>query len=649
MRLSKLNNPRIFITLLFCTGLALCTFTLPVSLHAGLVNLAYFLLILGCGRWFARLSGFPGPDYPLLGMVLDTLAGLGTLQLLWFLAKWLHVHHLFLLVPAASAGFWWFRDRDKPVAPVPAAWRAPALMVLASVLLCLATTWLPFRNFGRLENGTYRYRASFWAVSLKHLTVINTLGAQEYPFENPYFKGKPFHYYYLAYSQPAALRETGVPTGEAFFLYHALIGYLFTLLCMTLFHLLLERLAMAIGLTVIFVCSVSVEGLYFFLARFGRFLREPLFFLDQFHLDAVSHVYFSPPAIDTLHRAIIFTPMHLLSLCFLLVALALLRFRRESWAPLFMTFSFLSSFFIGALGFIILGVYLICRWLSRDPAKGFLFSLIGIGLATLAFAKFTGMLVTGSGERIYLFFPPPVDLAWVIGLNFGLVLPCAVWGLFRGMRREQGRWSVFIALSLAVTVFLSFFTWISTLDSEVPVKLGLALQGLLIIAMLPLMTGKRIWILLAVVIGAGLPTYIGDVLTAADTRNPQATLHVPAEEMRMANWIARNLPKDAVIQAYPSAREGFYSLIPTFAERRTGLGDRMHGLAFQVTEAEYRERRDRVETALRSINTASAVRTLKDLGIGYIFYGERERTIMPVPEGLKTVRSLGRTTLYRVQ
>src|SRR4030042_420602 len=89
-----------------------------------------------------------------------------------------------------------------------------SVWVIAALLLAAAITYFPFQNFGKERDGFYHYRASFWAVSMKHLAVVNTL-SRDAPFINPYFQGEPLHYYYLSSAFPAALRESGLTNQAA--------------------------------------------------------------------------------------------------------------------------------------------------------------------------------------------------------------------------------------------------------------------------------------------------------------------------------------------------------------------------------------------------------------------------------------------------
>ena len=620
------------------------TFRLPAA--AVWLTSAYFVLLIMLGQ-ASRLL-LPGEeDHLLRAWLLPALSGLGFFQLLWFMAKVLHLHHLFLVLPLAflstAAGL-----RTRPgTAPQAPDRRRGSMGVVAALLMCAAITYFPFKNFGKEEGGLYHYRASFWAVSMKHLAVINSL-SRETPFMNPYFRGERLHYYYLSYAFPAALKEDGLTTQEALFGYQALQAYLFVLLCFFFFQRLTKNKGQPFLLTFILIFSVSVEGLYYIGRHFSRFLKDPLFFRNLVHFDGVSNVLFSQPPMDTLHRAILYTPMHLEALTFLMLSLMLARRNRFAPASAAMAFSFLSSFFIGGAGFLILGIYLLFLLLSGRASRSGWIPLVSLAVLSLAFVKVTAML--GSvPSRISPVLPPLSKLFWIIGLNFGLVFILALAGYVIGWRKDREVFTAALFVSLVLTVVLSFFLRIEPLGSEFPLKMSLILQVLLVSGLAFLGRHRSLFGAAAlVIIVAGLPTFLGDIYCAQDISSTH-TLRVPVEEMNMARWIDRNLDTHAVVQTYPSAREWFFSIVPVFAGRDMLVGDSMHGVAFQVSSEAYERRRWETEQALARINEPEGREYLRQNGLTHVFYGAREAGKMPVPATLKLVKKTAGTSLYALE
>jgi hypothetical protein len=497
--------------------------------------------------------------------------------------------------------------------------------VVAALLLCAAVTYFPFKNFGKERDGFYHYRASFWAVSMKHLAVVNSL-SRDYPFSNPYFEGERLHYYYLSYAFPAALTESGLTTQNALFGYQALQAYLFVMLCFFFFRLQTEKKGQPFLLTLILIFSVSVEGLYYIGRHFSRFLDNPLFFRNLVHFDGVSNVLFSQPPIDTLHRAILFTPMHLEALTFLMLSLMFVKWSRFSLASAAMAFSFLSSFFIGGVGFLILGIYLLLTLPSGRFSFSSLISLASSAILSLAFVKVTTMLGSVSSTVSFV-LPQASKLLWIIGLNFDPVLIVALIAYPLEWKRSRDVFTAALFISLILTILLSFFLRIEPLGDEFPLKLSLILQLLLVAGLAPLGRFRKIFGVGAlVIIVAGLPTFLGDIYCAQDISSVY-TLKVPVGEMNMARWIERNLDRHAVIQTYPSARELFFSIVPVFAGRDMLVGDAMHGIAFQVAPEAYERRRQETELALAHINEPEYREYLRTSGLTHVFFGANARPL----------------------
>jgi len=632
--------------LLFVSLFAVYLLTFRVPWSAVRLTSAYFILLIMLGQ-ATRLLLPGGESYLFRAWLLPALSGLGLFQLTWFLAKLMHLPHLILAIPlallsAAAA----LRIKPGP-APQKSDRKKGSTWIVAALLMCVAINYFPFKNFGKERDGFYHYRASFWAVSMKHLAVINTL-SRDTPFINPYFQGEPLHYYYLSYAFPAALKESGLTTQNALFSHQAVQAYLFVLLCFFFFRQLTEKKGQPFLLTLILIFSVSVEGLYYILRHFSRFLDNPLFFRNLVHFDGVSNVLFSQPPMDTLHRAILLTPMHLEALMFLMLSFMLVKWGRFFLAPVAMAFSFLSSFFIGGVGFLMLGICLLLTLPSGRFSRAWLISLASTAGLSLVFVKITSMLGSVSSTVSFV-FPQVSRLLWIIGLNFGLVFILALIAYPLEWKRSRDIFTAALFISLVLAVGLSFFLRIEPLGNEFPLKLSLILQVLLVAGLALLGRFRKTFAVAALaIILAGLPTFLGDIYCAQDISSVH-TLKVPVGEMNMARWIDRNLDSQAVIQTYPSAREWFFSIIPVFASRDMRVGDAMHGLAFQVAPEAYEQRCQQIELALSRINEPGYREYLRQSGITHIFFGAKEAEKMPVPVGLKLVKKTAGTNLYALE
>jgi hypothetical protein len=154
MRGTKLPIAGLLFVFLFAAYLI--TFRLPPAAVG--VTSAYFILTIMLGQAVRRL--LPAGESGLFReWLLPALSGLGFFQLIWFLAKVMHLPHLVLLVPLAllSAGA---ALKIRPGSPPQASDRKrESVWIGAALLLCVAVTYFPFKNFGKEADGFYHYRS----------------------------------------------------------------------------------------------------------------------------------------------------------------------------------------------------------------------------------------------------------------------------------------------------------------------------------------------------------------------------------------------------------------------------------------------------------------------------------------------------------
>lgn len=611
------------------------------AVPAGLLALLVVLVMVFLGRGFLVL--FPHSRGVFGEWLLPLVLGMGAFQLAWFAAVLLRLPPLVLAALLAAVSNQIFVSRRPP-----AELEEPSrswLHLGAAALACAAVTFFPFRHFGEFFAGAFHYRASFWAVTLKHFAVVNNLAAP-FPFDTFYFSGEPLHYYYLSYSFPALLKSLGVSTRDAVFLFHGLQGLAFILVSFYLFFQLTRKGGLSWLFNAILVFSFSFEGIWFILRRLPRFLRDPLFFRSLVHFDGVSNLFVAGPQIDTLHRAILFTPMHLQALTFFVLLLIALRAKRTGLVGALCLFSFLSSFFLGAVAFAFAGIHLAFRFLGREKWKGCLAQVALCGGFALLLVRLTAMMRPISYRFSW------ENLSWSIVpvalLNFGPYVVLGAAGLLAGRRRAGNSLSLALLAFLALLFLLCFYVKVDPLGDEVAIKLALVIQVVLLYGTALLKPGKSLVAALALLFLLGLPTAVGDVYCAQDNSSRPHTLRVPAGEMRLARWIAGNLPPGAVVQASPRGREWFFSIVPVFAERPTYLGDRMHLETFLVDPAAARGRLATLTSALKRVNERQKREWLSASPIDYLFYGRREALEFPEPEGMEAVARFGGAKLFRV-
>ncbi len=499
---------------------------------------------------------------------------------------------------------------------------------------------LPYHYLGYREKGFYLYHAYFSVDFMKHLAVVNALEKGIPPF-NPFFHGEKFHYYYLGYFHPFLLKVLGLSSEKAV--------QVFTLMVVLLFLLVLFRVlpgssrAKITGMALL-VLAFSLEGGYLLIKVLsgGSGLRALL----NYNVDGLSRWLWGPPQIDTFLRAFLYTPQHLQSLIFFLLALYYMGKNSQERAVPWIFFSFLSSFFIGGVAFLTAGIYflvLLCKERRLKP----LLLLAGAAVADALLVLVLSMVKPGAGLTFVLL--PPVKFLKILALNFGLALPAAAAGWVKALKDREFALFPFL-ICLAVSFLLIFFFRLPSFPLDVGLKVGLVFQLMLLFGMVhwfsKLKKAVFVSVFLAILI-TGLPTSAVDIAFTCDVHNRKFTLRIPEDEMRMARWIAGNLPEKAVVQNLPFLRENYFSLIPVFAERNSFLGDRWHSVFFQVPESLYRKRREALEKAL-SLSPERIGPYLRQLGINFFFYGKAERKkFSPLP--LPQVHREGQVILYSLR
>ncbi len=117
-----------------------------------------------------------------------------------------------------------------------------------------------------------------------------------------------------------------------------------------------------------------------------------------------------------------------------------------------------------------------------------------------------------------------------------------------------------------------------------------------------------------------------DYRNTAQLDTPRYISFVSPSETASAKWIKENVPADTVIQAFPNrSPRGFFSLLPTFASRRTALGDPMHSRIFQIDPGRLEKRRAAVQKLWESADPREKLRLAQSLGIDYLYVGIPER------------------------
>jgi hypothetical protein len=620
---------------------------------AGLKTAAVLVAMLGSIN--GLLSLCPGLRKPFgsaaMSLTARSLLGLGVLPFFWLLLRpipdpW------FLVILGLLLGTGTICAILKG-APADAAVPGDRQGMIFVLILVFALTAVPFSRIGAPIDGQHAYRAYFSSDYLKHISLVETLNRGGIPPANPYFKGEALHYYWLPYAFPAvAARISGEPA-------RAMYGFSFFVNFLFLFLLFQEGRRICPGKKWVgyllpgLVLAPSLEGIYFWAVNSHYSLERFCAAGRDVNIDGLTRWLWNLPQIDTLLRSLFYTPQHLLSLAFLLLFLTALPEEKDRTGLLSgaLALSLASSFFVGGILLLAWAGTLAAREVIRllrkqtrimqtltTLARHFLPSAAVLALA------FALRMATFGGSRFIIQVPGPASILILLGLNLGLLTVGAVWGMFSG---RTGDWG-FQAVLLGVSAAFALFVQVAGFESDISLKAGLIV--ILTCALLTLRAGRNttgtrtLMPLMLAIILPGVMTAALDIRNTSDIHNSRFTSYVSYEEMRMHEWVRRNIPANQTVQDFPGARTWNLSAVPPFSGRPTVIGDRMHGRIFQVSPDEYEQRLKALRTAMAGLPGSAP--ELRRLGVDYIFWGEDEKRFFKLDPGLPMVHRIGGTALY---
>ncbi len=610
-------------------------------------------LVLICNR-ILRLAGeaLGLNGSPVLSLTVRSLLSLGLFPFAWLACRLLPGAWLIPALGVVLAVGLAFSLRRRAVDGESS--KTDLAGILFILLVVVAATRLPFSRIGYPLDGKYAYRAYFSSDYLKHFSVVESLNNGPMPPANLYFAGEALHYYWLPYAVPAVVARVAGSTPKAMYAFSFTVNFLFLILLFEACRRISKKRRWMPFLAVPLVLAPSLEGLYQWATR-ARFSFAAFFAEGRaFNIDGLTRWLWDLPQIDTLLRSLLFTPQHLLSLAFVLLFLVFADEERERpWLlSLFLALSLAASFFVGGILLLSRSGHVLARegarLIRRDLAPfEFLRGLMAhflLPLFVLAMSVALRMISSG-GSGILIKALGPRQVFVLLGLNLGMLVVSGGWGLLASRFRSRA----FVTILLGISLALLLAVRIAGFESDVSLKAGLVV--ILALALLTCRLGElpasgRFAVPLALlIIVPGSLTAILDIRNSSDVRNARFTSYVGGEEMRMLEWIKRNVPEGKVVQNYPPARTWNLSAIPAFAGRPMAIGDRMHGQIFQVRPDLYERRLEALGLALNGLPTTAD--GLRRLGVDYLFWGEDESRFFKIdPGSLPVVHREGRTVLY---
>lgn len=525
--------------------------------------------------------------------------------------------------------------------------RTRHMLLILTLVMVLAAVIPPLFNIGKSYPEGLFFRAYFNVDYLKHVAVTAHLSHTEIPPDNPYLEtDEPLHYYWFFYIFPGAVRALDIQGIETLDILRVLTIWGVIVFCLFLFGVCRElsgspAAAFFAVFCGIFACSYEGVHLWRKIVESGESLFSGI---GKYNVDAVTRWFIGHPQIDGLYRTLLFTPQHLFGL--MLFGLSLITFCRHSgsgkqpaagilwFIGLITGITFGFSSFIGIAGYIWLTVFACVLTIRHRNLRIGLHVALSLGLSILVMAAL-GILFRRPESLVFLPQSAVIRrLPAFLLLNFGPLILIFPAGLISGLRRHRFlAWNLLFLLLMCL--FFILFIQIRNFPTDMGIKLGLIVNMVLILFVSMAFNTRsakphRILGLFACLAAIpAVPTLLFDAYNCSDTTNPRYSAIVEHEDIAACRWIRDHLPADVRIQSDPYERYEAYSLIPTFAERRTFVGDKMHARIFLSDPGVFEAADNQVDRLFRETQPEAAATILHDLGIDYVFVGRTERRKYP--------------------
>jgi len=561
------------------------------------------------------------------------------------------------------------------------------LVLLAGLVVFLAQAVPPQLNMGRETPLGYVFYGSFAADSLRNIAFITELSKGEIPPQNPYFSGETLHYYWLFHVAPAAiykiLGKGGVSLQDLLTWHTLLAGVLFMTVFFSALRLYTRRASLlAMGLFLILLAT-NYRGFYLwwtFPGDTGTFLKQVL----QHQIETSLILRFWRVSVMGLFRYFLVAPQHLFALAFFLMGWTFYmkaevcpgssrRRQRQKegalpsssilhpstlWVSFLIGALFGYSSFIGLIALLWYGGCLFVSVLTDKKALGrnLIGFLVAMGVLSIPLWVFYNleMVIPGRGDLVFYvnetFLENPVQI-FLINLGPSFVLGTlgmgtALWKL-RGLAFPN-LWLMIVCLILFTTVMVQNY-WEVTSKSGMVMIINLVFFSVFFLETWyeRLERKQRAWnpkpgvypslfapgfMLLSVVLFClpAIPTVLMDAYNYTRSTHPTNAWFVSPEEMKALTWIRDNLSEKSLIQDAPRGFDEedadiFHAKIPSFAHRRTVLGDKLDAENFQVPEGQVASRKSAIHTFFRTHDLAKAMEIARQLGIQYVYLGPTER------------------------
>ncbi len=612
--------------------------------------------MLGLSRY-----GFYQPHFEILGFAISTFICL-VLYTFKLFSSPLIITALLLLVSFVpllikmTSGYKKNASNPKEKKPIETNSSSEIKIKACSVIITcilLITVFLPISHIGKPTLSGYAYRAYFNSDFLKNVTLTAEIAKNRFPPQNPYLHGKTLHYYWLIYFFPALLTKSKffaveISSQNAFIMTTILIARIF-LLCLFLFLTSkLKNLLAAFWATVLAFTCYSYEIFYVWWDIKQKGFKLFSHFL-AYNVDGATRWFIGHPQLDGYYRSLIFTPQHLIAVTLLILLMLFILSKKMPQLKK----TVLIGFILGlSLGYSVIIALVISVWyflyaglglLDFKNLRSKLMSIfIPLSIEAVFYRYFRYFKAFTPNTETPVYHPFHHVLArpfFFLLMNLGPLLVFMVPGiviLFFSSKR------MFLLTSLAGGISLIFIFFISLPNhpSDIGLKSGLVLNLCACIgtaAFLTLFNKIKVklfkYAFLSLILIISIPAFgttLLDMFNSSNVGYRQFTTNIKYSDMKACFWIKHHLPGDCVIQLYPDNEiSDCCSLIPTFAERSTCMGDEIHSMIFQIPKTAYEKRRMEIKSIFEKKDISASMSIIDEYGIDYLFIGDNERNLFP--------------------
>ena len=537
-----------------------------------------------------------------IGFILHTV-------LLAFCAKCFGINRSTILVyliatAAAAVAYNSYQRKTKPQIQSEQDWQSVDVALLfAWLIVTIAIVSVPFFKAGIETPSGFAYRAYFNADFFRNMAVTGSISHTGLPPDNPYFGGHVLRYYWF-FHLFISFWKTIFPSYRLDFLlvqFSLVACSMFSASLFVTLRRFVQSKKALVTLFFLFALGGSYKGIYL-LSILGR---KSWTKFTSWNIEGVLRWAWNAPQIDTLYRAMLFAPQHLIALCIFFIFIL----SRKSASTLgkillfiliFSTLGF--SAFIGGLLILSCGLVVLFDALREFRSRwweALVYGILGIGFLFLYLKVFqmfefvppqgesSQKLLIGANYNILKHLP-----AYLI-LNWGAILVAGIAGIF--VRTQQRTQKFLLLYFLAICLFFILFIRLDLPgSSDISLKVGylthivlLLLSANFVNFIFQTNTRKQKLLIagLSILIFPGFITWLMDAYNSQDIKNAQFTTYVSKSDARLFEWMRNKLPARTIVQSYP--KEGGYleeyvTEVPPFAERSVYIGDKNFARIFQI-------------------------------------------------------------------